>query len=79
MEFTRCLFYLGRKRGFDGHAFLEAATATRNCILLRFRNSFLRALTPFKIPGSVEVFRSSFIVFLNLAECSVLIEWQVLL
>ena len=64
VELTRCLFYLGRK-GFDGHAFLEAATAMGNCILLRFRNSCLRALTPFKIRGSVEVFRSSFIVFLN--------------
>ena len=69
MELTRCLFYPGRKRGFDGHAFLEAGTATANCILLRFRNSCLRASTLFEIRGSVEVFRSSFIVFLNLAEC----------
>ena len=32
-------------------------------------NSGLRAPTPFEICGSVEVFRSSIIVFLNLAEC----------
>ena len=69
VELTRCLFYPGRKRGFDGHAFLEAGTATGNSIFLRFRNSCLRASTPFEIRGSVEVFRSPFIVFLNLAEC----------
>ena len=52
------------------HAILEAGTTTGNCILLFFRkSSCLRASTPFEICGSVQVFRISIIVFLNLAEC----------
>ena len=69
MELTRCLYYPGHKRGFNAHAFLESGTARENCIFLFFRNSCLRASTPFEICGSVEVLRSSIIVFLNLAEC----------
>ena len=69
MELTRCLFHPGHKRGFNAHAFLEAGTARENCIFLFLRDSSLRASTPFEICGSVEVLRSSIIVFLNLAEC----------
>jgi len=68
VELTRCLFYPGHKRGFNAHAFLKAGTARGNFILLFFRNSCLRASTPLEICGSVEVFRSSIIVFLNFAE-----------
>ena len=71
VELTRCLFNPGHKRGFNAHAFLEAGTATGNCILLFFRNSCLRASTPFEICGTVEVLRSSIVVFLNLAKCDV--------
>ena len=69
-ELTRCLFHPGHERGFNAHAILEAGTTTGNCILLFFRkSSCLRVSTPFEICGSVEVFRISIIVFLNLAEC----------
>ena len=69
VELTRCLFHPGHKGGFNAHAFLKAGTARGNCIPLFFRNSCLRASTPFEICGSVEVLRSSITVFLNLAEC----------
>ena len=36
VELTRCLFYPGRKRGFDGHAFLEAGTASSSCLRALF-------------------------------------------
>ena len=67
VRLTRCLFNPGHECGFNAHAFLELGTATGNCILLFFRNSCFRASTPFKICGSVQVFRSSNIVFLHLA------------
>ena len=71
VELTGCLFHPGNGRGFNAHAFffLEAETAAENCTLLFFRNSCLRASTPFEISRSVEVFRSSIVVFLNFAEC----------
>ena len=72
VELTGCLFHPGNGRGFNAHAFfffLEAETTAKNCILLFFRNSCLRASTPFAISRSVEVFRSSIVVFLNFAEC----------
>ena len=53
----------------NAQAVLEEGTATGNCVLLFFRNNCLRASTPFEICGPVEVFRSSIILFLNLAEC----------
>ena len=68
-EINKMPCHPGHERGFNVQAVFEAGTATGNCILLFFRNNCLRASTHCEICGSVEVFRSSIILFLNLAEC----------
>ena len=62
----------GHEQGFKTHKFLEEGTTTEICILFSSETvnyCCLRAPTLFEICRSVEVARSSIIVFLNLADC----------
>ena len=61
MELIRCLFYPGHEQGFNMHVFSEEGTATGNCILFSSET----------VVGGNQLFRSSIIVFLNLADCDI--------
>ena len=70
VELTGCLFHPGNGRGFNAHAFFFwKRRQQRRTVSFFSSESCLRASTPFEISRSVEVFRSSIVVFLNFAEC----------
>ena len=54
VELARCMLHPGHKKGFNMHKYLEEETATRKCNPFFFRNSCLRAPSPFEICRSSE-------------------------